>query len=322
MSFCSSCGKPLTPGMAFCTACGATIGAAPGATAMPSVTPARPAIDASGIIGDSFRLVFRNFGAFLSTQGIFILLGALVTLAITIVYMRPATVEMMESMRALVEAGEAGAADFDFLAFVSTFLPILGWSMLAALVSGLLTMIGAGFGIVAADMLRNGERVSLGAVWAKLGPTFGAYFSTALVVRLAILGVILGGILLFFLIVPIIGALVVAILLYLRWALAGPAAIFEGGRVGDNMRRSSELTKGVRGDLFMVGLVAIGLVVIPSIVIGTVVGAGASFDPDAAFEPAPLWTDVVRWVFATAAQLVSAFFFTSAIVAFYRKLAG
>ena len=289
---------------------------------MPPALAARPAIDASGIIGDSFRLVFRNFGAFLATQGVFILLGALVALAITIVYVRPATAAMMASMVALSEAAESGAADFDLLGFVGSFLPVIGWSSVSALVSGLLAMVGAGFGIVAADMLRNGERVSMGAVWAKLGPSFGAYIWTGLAVRVAILGVMLAGFALFFLIVPVIAAIVVAILLYLRWALAGPAAVFERGAARENMRRSSELTNGVRGDLFMVGLVAIGVVAVPSIVLGTLIGAGTSVDPSAPFEPQPIWADVARWAIATAAQLVSAFFLTSALVAFYRKLAA
>lgn len=324
MSHCTSCGKPLTPGLAFCTACGATIGAAsapPPAPGMPpmAIVPARPAVDASAVISESFRLVFRNFGAFLATQGVFILIGSVLALAITLAYIRPVMSATMGDMAAFSEDPES----FDLGAFLLRLLPLVIWGGLSGVLVGLFSLIGAGFGYVTADLLRAGETATFGAVWAKLGPRFGSYFATALLVRLAIIGIVLAGAVLFFLVLPIVAAIVFAIVLYLRWALAGPASIYEARAPGENLKRSTELTRGVRGDLFVLGLVAIGVTIVPGIVVGVVLGivSPPATDLSAAFEPPPVWVDVVRWAFGAAAQMVSSFFLSAAFMAFYRRLA-
>lgn len=318
MSHCTSCGKPLTPGVAFCTACGATIGAAPSAPGMPpvAIAPAARRVDASSVIGESFRMTFRHFGAFLGTQGVILVLGSLVGLAILVLYIRPATATMVGAMAAF----EADPAGFDPFEFLASMLPLLGGAAASGLVTVLFSLLAGGFGLVTADMLRAGETVSMGAVWAKLGPRFGNYLATGLLVRVAILGVLVGSFALFFLIVPIFAGIVITIYLYLRWAMAGPASIFESLRPAENMKRSSELTKGVRGDLFVVGLVAIALSVIPAIVFGSILGLAAPMvDP---FAPPPLWVDISRWAFGAVAQLVTAFFLSAAFMGFYRRLTG
>lgn len=318
MSHCSSCGKPLTPGVAFCTACGATIGAEPSAPGMPpvAIAPAARRIDASSVIGESLRMTFRHFGSFLGTQGVILVLGSLVGLAILVLYMRPATATMVGAMAAF----ETDPAEFDPLVFLGDMLPFLGWAAVSGLVTALFGLLAGGFGLVTADMLRAGEPVSMGAVWARLGPRFGTYLATGLLVRLAILGVLVGGFALFFLIVPVFAGIAIAFYLYLRWAMAGPVSIFESRRPGENVRRSSELTKGVRGDLFVVGLVAVALSVIPAIVFGSVISLAAPMAD--AFAPPPLWVDISRWAFGALAQLVTAFFMSAAFMGFYRRLTG
>lgn len=325
MSYCSSCGKPLTPGVAFCTACGATQAAAPSippeGAMPPAAFPGAKRVEASSVVGESFRLVFRNFGAFLGTQGIFILIGAAISLAVAIVYIRPATADMF----AAFEAFSASPEDFDPLVFFSALAPLLRWAALSGLAVAILSLVGAGFGLVAADLLRAGQPATMSAVWAQLGPRFGNYLTTAILVRLGLLGVVLAGAILFFLIVPVIAGIVVAIMLYLRWAMAAPASIYETGRPRENLKRSGALTEGVRGDLFVIGLVAIGVTLIPGVVVGSALGF-ASAPTIAAdgttFEQPPVWVDVVRWAFATAAQLVSSFFLSAAFMAFYRRLAA
>ncbi|HET6405550.1 MAG TPA: hypothetical protein VFH78_12970 [Candidatus Thermoplasmatota archaeon] len=325
MAYCTSCGRPLTPGIAFCTACGATVppgsvaadatapAAAPGGAALPA---AKPRIDAGGIIGDSFRMAFRHFGAFFATQGVLLLLGALVGLAITLLYVRPATAALMDTM---VGLQNAQPEDIDLMETFQTMLPLLGWSALSGLLSGMFTLLAAGFGIVTADRLRRGEPAGPGAVWGALRPRFGNYIATSLLVGIALAGVLVAGFALFFLILPVLAAIVVAIWLYLRWALAAPVAIFETRRAGENLARSSDLTKGVRGDLLMTVIVGIAIVLIPSLVAGAILGAGA--DPESPELP-PVWVDVARWAVGTGAQLVSAFFLSAAFVGFYRRLAG
>lgn len=322
MSHCTSCGKPLTPGLAFCTACGADIGApfapaqAPAPGAPPVALGAPPArVDAGAVIGESFRLVFRHFGAFLATQGVFLIVGALASLGLLIGFVRPAMAGMMGAM----ETFEADPAGFDPMAFFAGFLPLLGWGALSGVAVGLLSLLGGGFGLVAADMLRAGERVTMGTAWAKLRPRFGNYLATGLLVRLALLGVVLTGFVLFFLIVPIFAGIILAIVLYLRWALAAPASVFEERSPTQNLARSSALTKGARGDIFVVGLVAIAVSAIPGIVVGSLLGF--AYTPQDTFAQPPLWVDVVRWAVGAAAQLASGFFLSAALVAFYRRLA-
>jgi hypothetical protein len=129
----------------------------------------------------------------------------------------------------------------------------------------------------AAWRLLNRQPVDAGAVWVRVRQRFG---SVAVGYTLKWLGVILG--LLFFL-VP--GAM-----LLVRWFGVPAANVIEGVGIRQGFRRSRELARGNRGQIFVtVGLLDVGATV------GSILLASAAMDETTS--ELPIWFSFASWAF-------------------------
>lgn len=202
----------------------------------------------------------------------------------------------------------------------------MGTSLAFAALSVFLTLAVLFFGLGVTWDLLEGQRTSLGDVWSRYGDRFPAYVGLAIVVALAVLGVVLLGFLLFFLIIPPFLGLIAAVYLTLRWYVAPAALVFEGQGVTDSMSRSSGLTDGEKLSILGIVLILFLVNAAVSFAVGLVATPGTGFgptDPSQAVEAATDPVYIVGSAVATyLAQLVSVPLGSAAIVHAFRDLRG
>lgn len=266
----------------------------------------------------SFRQAFSHFGAFLGSQGVFVLLAGAISFVVS-VFVLPSG--MSAAMRA--------ASNEDLGALLAALGPVVGIGLAAGVAGFVLNALGAAVGIVVADGLARGETLTLGQAWARASTRVGNLLLTWLLVALAALGCVLAGAVLFFLIVPIFVGMFFAFYLLVRWIAAGPVSVLEGRGVRENLARASAITEGSRGSIFGALLLFLLIAIVPGILIGVVLQPDvAAFDPAvddpaAAFEAMQPSTTarVVQAVVSTGLQLVVSFVGSAFVVHIYRTLA-
>ncbi|HVL87890.1 MAG TPA: zinc ribbon domain-containing protein [Candidatus Thermoplasmatota archaeon] len=225
-------------------------------------------MDLGQVLSGAFRIVFDNLGLYVSTMGVFIVLEGLVGALVLVAF--------------LSDLPDPEASPALFLANLAA--P----TALAGVAGFVFTLFAVYFGIVVTDGLLRGERRGLSQAWAMGQGRFGHFAVTLLVTMLVPMLLIVGGLAPLFLtlvagaaspeafvaVAPLVflsllGAIVLAVWLYLRWYVAPVAAALEApGAVGDRLSRSRALTQGSR-------LSILGLLVILAIV-GAILSAIAT----------------------------------------------
>jgi hypothetical protein len=283
-------------------------------------------VPVADVLGRSFDLVKGHFGAYLRTQGVFLLVAGVAGAAVAWV--------LVATLLGNLGADPSGAdPSADPAAALALLVPTIGASMVLVLTITVLALVGTFFGLAASDALLAGRPVYLGALWAAHRGRFGAFLGATLVASVVPMLLVLAPLLLllggpgaaFAALGGMVVALVVAFYLLLRWWLAPVAALLEGASVGDSLQRSAALTRG--SFLSILGLMVV-LGVLAAIV-GSVLGLPISLatsplqptpvDPAAALPPSP--TGMVLQQLAST--LVSLFFGpwgAAAMVLAYRHL--
>lgn len=287
--------------------------------------PGSMADSIGAILSPSLRRAFRDFRAFLPTQGAVVVAGGIVSLALTLLAVQPA---QRAYLQALAEPASGGG-------FAATMGPYLLLALLAALIGSFSTAAGTALGVVVADALDAGRRPTVAGAWSTVGPRLGNLLLTGLLavgVGASVIALALGS---FFLVVVsplllplafllVLGAMLAVLLLVLAWAMALPVAVFERhGPVG-NLRRSAQLTRGSRGTIFGVLLVMSILLVVPALLLSLLLGPGfpaASATPEEAIAAMPtLQEQVLLSVVLLPFHLFSAFAASAVLLRLYRDL--
>lgn len=274
--------------------------------------PARAKLDVVDALAAAFGGAFRHFAPLLATQGVFVILGGVVSLALTLLLVP----EFTEIFTLLM----AGGAPLDILVALA---PVFALALASGLVGFLISAIGSAGGIVTADALDRGERIGLAEAWRRARPRLANYILTTLLGLAIALGLLLASAMLIFLVFPILVALVVVLYLIVRWFVAGPVSLLETRSVTGNLTRASEITAGSRGAIFGVLLLLLILGIVSSAIVSFTTSGGTTFsgqDPRDAMETLTPATIVLRSVLGTAVNLVVAFVTTILIVHVYRKL--
>lgn len=202
---------------------------------------------------------------------------------------------------------------------------VAGQGALLGLVNLVLTL-AVGFVAVAVSWdLVEGREPTLSETWDRHGDRFLPFLGFLLLAVAIALGVMLVGMMLFFLVIPLLLVFPALIYLMLRWYVAPAAILVEGRGVRDAMDRSAQLTDGVK--LSILGLVLLVGVVLAvlSIPLGLLSGLATGFpsaDPTQAFEATsePV-SVVVNAVVNYVSQLVSLSLGAAAMIHVYRQLA-
>lgn len=197
-----------------------------------------PRLAAGAVLSDSLRLVARHPSAFLATQGVPLLVAALLDVA---VYAWAGVVP-----RFLPGQGPA-------IGNPAAFWVVAG----VGLAHALLGIVGLGLGVVAADALQRGERIGLAQAWRALRPRLGNLLGTSATMGLFALVVlfVLG-------LLPIVGILLglaVVATFFAAWWLAYPVSVLARERVGGNFDVATRLGDGAVGRLAIVALVVVAL---------------------------------------------------------------
>lgn len=124
---------------------------------------------------------------------------------------------------------------------LSSIFATLGWSLVLAVVALIVGAAAQAATVVAVSEVYLERSASVRDAFARVKGRF------ALVVLLTLALGFLVGVGLVFLIVP-------GVLLALMWSLAIPVMVLEDKGIGDSMSRSSQLTKGSRGKIFVIWL--------------------------------------------------------------------
>lgn len=202
------------------------------------------------LLGDAFRSVFGNFGAYLRSVAPFALLAAVLGVLPLLAdnAMQGASLGLGAGTAAYAVATAYGQVDTGLLAFV---LAIVGAEVAQTLA------LGAGL-VVTAQVARGqpaGARSSMEALGLRLLPLLGVravifLAGTAVAGTLVIPGILLFGD------APALGLLLVLIgfalilVISLVWLLGEPAAVLGGRGVRDSLGQSRRLTGGIRLNLF------------------------------------------------------------------------
>ena len=174
----------------------------------------------------------------------------------------------------LVMALSSRDPGFD-LVMLFSFLGVL-------LVSFVVGTIAQGATVVAVSQLHLGRPITIAAAFAGIKGRVFELCALAFVV-----GVLIGlGFLL--LIVP-------GVLLALRWSIVVPAAVLEHKSITDAMSRSADLTKGLRGRVFVMYVLYLLLTIILSS-LWQIPAAGATLAAATAGTPPPVWASILEAV--------------------------
>ncbi len=262
-------------------------------------------------ISGAFALVFKNLGTYLGTQGVIVLIAAAMSLFYTLTIGTAGFSEL-----------SAAVENQDMDAIWASLGPIIAGSFVFMIVSVVLSTLSLSMGIVVTDALHSGERLTFGDAWSRATPRFGNLLGTTLLIGLAIMGVMIAGLALFFLIVPIFVAFGFAIYLFARWALSAVVSVLERHSVTENIKRSTELTVGARGTILgafiilaLLISIPLGLATIPA-TLSTISDLEATGTP-----PTPaMGYQIFTWAINTVGQLAGAFLMTAFVVIAYRTL--
>lgn len=278
----------------------------------------------SDVVSESFGLVARNLGAFVSTQGILLIAFALVSLPFQVLY---------SPVSSPIDLTNATAVRASRGATTNPFTGILG---IASLFLG---FAASGIGMVVADALLRGERRSLKDAWARVKPRYWNLAGTTILILLIILAILLVALVIAGPAV-IIGALsgslgpslgVAAIALgvglflivrfSLRWALATPVSMLEDHPASANLGRSSELTQGSRAAIFGAYLLVWLIAIVPVVLVVTITIAHSVSDlQHKVLSPIPMPTRAINWALTSIASIFGGFLFAATNVVVYRKL--
>lgn len=202
---------------------------------------------------------------------------------------------------------------------------LAGQGALLGLVNLVLTL-AVGFVAVAVSWdLVEGREPTLSETWDRHGDRFLPFLGFLLLAVAIALGVMLVGMMLFFLIIPLLLVFPALVYLMLRWYVAPAAILVEGRGVRDAMDRSAQLTDGVKlsilGLVLLVGVVLVLLSIPLGLLTGLATGVPAT-DPTQAFEATsePV-SVVVNAVVNYVSQLVSLSLGAAAMIHVYRQLA-
>lgn len=161
-------------------------------------------------------------------------------------------------------------------------LVLLASFLVVLVVTFVMGTIAQGATVVAVSQLHLGRPISIAGAFAGIRGRVLALCLLALVVSLLIgLGLLL-------LIVP-------GVLLALRWALVVPAAVLEPRSIDDAMRRSTALTEGLRGRIFVIYVLYFLLAFIGSSVF-QIPAVGATFEAIRQGGTPPVWTSILEAV--------------------------
>lgn len=200
---------------------------------------ASPPVDEA--LGATFRLVFRNFGVYARTQGVVALVVALVVGAISLAFLVP-------SMSRILDAAFAG----DPARVLVALVPLVAAGAGMSLVSFVGNAVAIGLGVnVSRRLLEGAPKPTFRQAWRETSPRMANLLGTSVLIALALFGVMLAGFALFFLVLPLLAALVAVVYLGVRWCLAIPASVLERRSVVDNLKRSAELGRGARVNLLL-----------------------------------------------------------------------
>lgn len=279
-------------------------------------------------VGDAISTAFRtamNVGAFMRTQGLVVLAVAVLTLIVTL-----AVQGTMWSMMSAAFANEDPEAMFG--AIVALLPIIIGFSLLYLAIAVVVTAIGTGVGMRTADALLAGAPApSFAEAWALIKPRLGNLIVTSLLVIAIFMGVMLAGVVTFFLVIPIFLAFGLIIYLAVRWFPVLAVSAFETRGATDNLRRASELTTGKRGAVLGTIVVMILIFIGVALVISVPVTLALEPTPDTtgmtpqqaleASRPSTTYT-IASWAVNTVIQLFASFVGSALMVHVYRRLSA
>lgn len=282
------------------------------------------------VVSESFRLVFGNFGAFVTTQGVPLLILAALSFPLQVLIApEPVSLDFTNAT-----ATSAAAARQNQNSGASALGSLVG---LASFFVGIAT---AAIGLVVADALRAGGRLTLKEAWARAKPRYGNLLGTTLLIVLVIIAIFVGasivaipaifiGIFSGELLVPILLvvlafciAIGVTIWFALRWAIASPISVFEANSATENLARSTQLTKGSRGAIFGSFVLVWLIAFLPTvIVVAVTVGHALSGVANKLITPLPLEVRALNWVLTTLSSVLGGALLAAASLVVYRKLA-
>jgi hypothetical protein len=255
------------------------------------------------VVSGTFRLAFGRLPSYARTVGPFsLMVGAL------------GLVELF-GLRALLSAPALRGARH--LATTALLAAALASSVVLILVIFSVGSLGVLVGMAATSRMDAGGRPSFAEAWAMAAPRIPNFALTSLLVLGAIAGVVFAGALFIKLVVPLLLAIIIALLLLLRWCVAGAVSLFERRSPQDNLRRSRDLTRGSRADIFVAGM-AVALVVVVPLAILAIPFAAVSYKVNAPLPPLPL--ALGRWAAGIVANFLATCSASALIATTYRCL--
>lgn len=281
-------------------------------------------VHAGELPGPTLGLVFRNLGAFLPTVGVLWAVASALGLV--------EAITLRGSVFRAITARQASGLSFHDL--IAPLVVSIGLGLVAAA----LNVVNTPIAMAVAARVADGQRPTFAQAWAQARPRLGNFVATWLLMVLAILGVFLLLLVPFALSLaaPVLGAILVfvgfvafavfAILLFLRWAVAGPVSLFERHGPTENLRRSSGLTAGSRGSIFGAYLLTALALFVPYIVVSIPLGiaAGVSAPRTGMVNPqdfAPsLTVGILQWALGALFSFVVLCAFSTLNVLIYRGL--
>lgn len=204
------------------------------------------------VLTSSLGQVARHPLVFLRTQGVFCAASALLGLAASVFLLG----SFVPAIVGVTLGGMPPPGALQAVGYVA-----------AAILAGLLWTVGQGMGLVAADALREGERLGAGAAWTRLRPRLGALVRTEFAMGALLLAVVFFGTLGAFAFPPLLWvALAGTAYLSLRWALAPAASVLAARGALDSLDRSMTLTRRAHLATLAASLPAAALLVLPGVV--------------------------------------------------------
>lgn len=201
-----------------------------------------------------------------------------------------------------------------------------GMGLLLGVASMVLSLAVIFFGLAVTWDVLEGRSTGLSETWGRHGDRFLSYLGLTIVVGLAVAGVLILGMALFFLVIPLILGIVGAIYLVLRWYVAPAALLFEGQGIRDAMSRSAALTKGEKVSLFGIVFLLILVNVAVSLPVYAVLGGAPAYgpgDPSQATQQAMTTSAILGDTLATyVSQLITIPLGAAAVVHAFRDLRG
>ncbi|HWG90107.1 MAG TPA: hypothetical protein VNZ52_04580 [Candidatus Thermoplasmatota archaeon] len=303
MPSCARCGTPLMVEERACPTCGEP------------VAPTPDAVSVGDLFREAWAVVTKGYGRFLMVQGPVLVVLSGLWLLLNLQVLTPLLAEVVP----LAEALQADPEGSNPEPFLRATAKLLGVVFLATFLLGALLALAVGLGMRTAHALREqGQAAPALGPAGSLGTVVAVYF----LVSFALLGIVLAGLALSWLILPLLLAVGVVIYFALKWALAYPVGLFEPTGAFGALARSGELTRGYKGKIFL-GFLLAGLFHMGVTLVATFLAtlAGSSYLPE---EPGTVPTaaeQVVSAVGSLVGSLVAMPLYSALLVVFYRRLA-